>query len=135
MGRYRPPAVKGSCYITPEGRAILADELDAGNALTAEIVGGAAVAGDELALRVVGRAAHYLGIGVLSLVHVFDPELVVLGGGVTKLVALLFDPVRAWLQEHGLTAVHRRTPIVPAALGDEGGLLGAVAWAVDGQHR
>jgi len=122
-------------WISEGQSSILVSELRAGKALSGEMVGAAARAGDELALRAVARAAHYLGIGVVSLVHMFDPELVVLGGGVTKLGGLLFDPVRAWLREHGLTAVQRGTPVVPAALGDDGGLRGAVAWAVDGLQR
>lgn len=109
----------------------LSEVLDSGTELTAEMVGKAAQEGDQVALQAVERAAHYLGIGVLNLIHIFDPDIVILGGGVSKLGSLLFEPVRAWVCEHAMTPVQRQTPIVPAALGDEVGLLGAVAWAME----
>jgi glucokinase len=109
----------------------LAGHMASGGELTGEMVGEAAEAGDSVALEAVRRAAHYLGIGVLNLIHIFDPEMVILGGGVTKLGPLLFDPVLARVLDHAMTQVQRETPIVPAALGDDAGLLGAVAWAMD----
>ncbi|MBC7233454.1 MAG: ROK family protein [Chloroflexi bacterium] len=105
--------------------------VQGGMELTAEMVGRAAQEGDDVALQAVARAAHYLGIGVLNLIHIFDPDRVILGGGVSKLGSLLFDPVRAWVREHAMTDLQRETPVVPAALGDQVGLLGAVAWAMD----
>jgi glucokinase len=105
--------------------------VQGGMELTAEMVGRAAQEGDDVALQAIARAAHYLGIGVLNLIHIFDPDRVILGGGVSKLGSLLFDPVRAWVREHAMTALQRETPVVPAALGDQVGLLGAVAWAMD----
>nr|MBC7243711.1 ROK family protein [Chloroflexota bacterium] len=102
-----------------------------GMELSAEMVGKAAQEGDSVALQAIQRAAHYLGISVLNLIHIFDPDRVILGGGVSKLGSLLFEPVRAWVREHAITPVQRETPIVPAALGDQVGLLGAVVWAVD----
>jgi glucokinase len=111
--------------------SLLSQELQSGKGLTAEMVGQAALQGDELAVRAVARAAHYLGLGVLNLIHIFDPDKVVVGGGVSKLGALLFDPVRAWVRDHAMAPVQRETPVVPAALGDQVGLLGAVAWAAE----
>lgn len=109
----------------------LAGHIAGGEELTGEMVGEAAEAGDGVALESVRRAAYYLGIGVLNLIHIFDPQMVILGGGVTKLGPLLFDPVRAWVLGHAMAPVQRHTPIVAAALGDDVGLLGAVAWAID----
>jgi glucokinase len=114
--------------------SLLSQELDSGSELTAEMVGNAALRGDEVALRAVAQAARYLGIGVLNLIHIFDPDVVVLGGGVTKLGGLLFEPVRAWVRDRAMAPVQRETPIVPAALGDQVGLLGAVAWAAEGAY-
>ncbi|MGQ9493388.1 MAG: ROK family protein [Anaerolineae bacterium] len=109
----------------------LAAIVQEGIELTAETVGIAAQKGDGVALQAVKQAAYYLGIGVLNLIHIFDPDVVILGGGVSKLGSLLFDPVRTWIREHAMTAAQRETPVVPAALGDQVGLLGAVAWALD----
>jgi len=107
--------------------SVLAAEMMAGRELTAESVGKAAGQGDAVALEAVGRAARYLGIGVLNLIHLFDPAMVVLGGSVTKIGRLLFDPVRELVRERGITKVQQETPILPAALGDQVGLLGGVA--------
>ncbi len=108
----------------------LSKVLQSGAELTAEMVGKAAQQGDSVALRAVKHAAYYLGIGVLNLIHVFDPSVVILGGGVSKLGPLLFDPVRTLVRERAITPVQRQIPIVPAALGDQVGLLGAVAWVM-----
>ena len=116
-------------WIRKGQQSSLAETVRCGTELSAEMVGQAALAGDALALRAVERAAYYLGIGVVNLIHIFDPDLVVLGGGVSKLGPLLFDPVRDWVRKYAITPEQRETPILPAALGDQVGLLGAVAWA------
>jgi len=108
--------------------SILPALISPGSALTAEIVGEAALRGDAVALEAISWGAHYLGIGVLNLIHILDPEIVVMGGGVTKLGSLLFEPVRDWIACHAMTEVQRRTPIVPAELGEDVGLLGAVVY-------
>jgi len=112
------------------GEASLLSERAERGALTAEDVGIAAHSGDRLALQVVAEGMHFLGIGVLNLIHLFDPDLVVIGGGVTNLGPLLFDPVQQWVHAHAMTQVQRLVPIVPASLGDRVGLMGAVAWAL-----
>lgn len=127
-----PAIVRHALELIHEGQnsslcAAVRDEAE----LTAEMVGRAAQEGDNVARQAVARAAHYLGIGVLNLIHIFDPERVILGGGVSKLGSLLFDPVCTWVRDHAMTAVQRETLVVPAALGDRVGLLGAVAWALD----
>ena len=107
--------------------SMLSEVLQDNGDLTAEMVGQAAHQGDKVALQAIERAAYYLGIGVLNLIHIFDPSIVILGGGVSKLGSLLFRPVRQLVHERAITSVQRETPIVPAALGDEVGLLGGVA--------
>ncbi len=96
--------------------------------VTAEIVGKAALAGDPIARELVTRAARYIGQGITTLLHLFNPGIVILGGGVTQLGDLLFEPVRARVRELAMSPVYwENTPIVQAALGDDVGLLGALA--------
>jgi glucokinase len=95
--------------------------------ITAKEVVEAARAGDSLAVQVMERAAFYLGIAMVTFVHTFDPQLIIVGGGVSKAGDLLFTPVRGIIAERAMTEEWRRTPIVPAVLGDDVGLLGAVA--------
>jgi glucokinase len=127
------PAIAGHARSLLEkgSESPLAEIVSSGSELTAEMVGTAALNGDAVALKAVALAAHYLAIGVLNLIHIFDPEIVIMGGGVTELGPLLFEPVRAWVRDHAMTEAQAGTPIVPAALGGEVGLLGAVVYALD----
>jgi len=123
-----PAIARRASELVRQGRSSSLSQVVAqGSELTAEAVGKAAQVGDFVALEAVARAAYYLGIGVLNLIHLLDPEKVVIGGGVSKLGPMLFDPVRALVRERAITQVQRETPIVPAALGDQVGLLGGVA--------
>jgi len=93
--------------------------------VTAKVVVEAARSGDPVAQEVVHTAATNLGVGVTNLVHIFNPEIVILGGGVSQSGELLFEPVRQVVAERTMPDYSVR--IVPAALGDDCGLLGAAA--------
>lgn len=96
----------------------------------ARIVGEAAAAGDKLAINAFRRAGKYLGLGITNLLHLFNPRMVVLGGSVTKAGPLLFDPMWEVLRQTAMPGYLDGLAIVPAALGDDVGLLGALALAV-----
>ena len=96
--------------------------------ITAREVGEAANAGDALALSIVRYAARVIGIGVVNLLHMFDPAIVVIGGSVSTMGAVLWEPLRAMVRECAMLP-YRNIPLVPAALGDDSGLLGAAALA------
>jgi glucokinase len=87
----------------------------------------AARQGDKKAQKVIAETAHYLAIGVANLVNIFNPELVVLGGGVSKMRELLLNPIRQEFKEYALTLPAKSVKIVRAKLGAESGVLGAVA--------
>ena len=114
------------------GRATKMMEMVGGVAgqITAKTVSEAAAAGDGLALEIVRRTGRILGYGVINAIHAFDPEIVVLGGSVTLMGDLLFDPLRETVRRYALEP-YRETPIQRAALGDDAGLVGAaaLAWA------
>jgi glucokinase len=75
------------------------------------------------------REGKLVGMGVVSAVHIFNPELVVLGGGVTNAGDLLFNPVRETVARRVQPAYRGTFDIVPAALGGRSGALGTVAAA------
>jgi glucokinase len=114
----------------------VADELAAGRKSTltgkpsAMKIAEAALAGDELARKAYARAGEYLGIGVANYLHIFDPSIVIFGGGVSMSGNLLFEPFEASLHKH---VFHPRylegLEIKQAELGDDAGLLGALALA------
>lgn len=95
--------------------------------VNAELVSRAAAQGDALAGEVFQNAAYHLGIGVANVLHAFDPDIVVLGGGVSLAGDMLFSTVRRVVQERAMPAYRLTANIVPAALGDDAGLMGAAA--------
>jgi glucokinase len=98
--------------------------------LTGPMVTEAAAEGDLVARRAFARIGDWLGVGVANLVAAFDPELVVVGGGVSEAGDRLLDPARDALARTLVGAGHRDLPaVVPAALGPAAGLVGAAALA------
>ena len=114
------------------GESSLMTELVQGNidAINVEIVEQAAKAGDALALDVFQRAFQALGLNITSLLHIFNPSIIVIGGGVSNMGDRLFKPLQASIAEHVMNPRYL-CPIVPAQLRGDMGLLGALALALD----
>ncbi len=96
---------------------------------SAEDVVRAARAGDELAMSILETAGSYLGIALGTLVNLFNPQLIVLGGSVLKAGPLLLKPMRRSMIASSWKAARRGLRIVRPALGDDAGLIGAVEFA------
>ncbi len=84
-----------------------------------------AAAGPGDARGVLGRIGFYLGVGIADYVNIFNPELVVIGGGFARAGDLLFEPARKVVAERALVLSREVVHIVPALLGVEAGLIGA----------
>ena len=97
--------------------------------ITAEKVSLAARGGDSLALEVIAKAAAYLGVGIVNLVNIFNPEIIIVGGGMAKMGDLLLDPVRQIVKERAFRLLAQAVRIVPAQLGDDAGVFGAAIFA------
>ncbi|CRZ16183.1 ROK family protein [Mycolicibacterium neworleansense] len=95
----------------------------------AKALGDAANHGEELALNAFGRGARAVAAMIASVAAVCDLDLVVIGGGVAKSGALLFDPLRAALSDYAGLEFLRGLRVVPAELGGDAGLVGAAALA------
>ncbi len=97
---------------------------------SARQIAEAAEEGDELGREAYARAGEYLGVGVANYLHIFDPSIVILGGGVSMSGPLLLEPFEASLRKR---VFHPRylegLVIAKAQLGDDAGLLGALALA------
>ena len=98
--------------------------------ITAEKVGVAAQGGDSLALEVISRTATYLGVGMVNLVNIFNPEMIIVGGGLSKMGDLLLNPARQVVRERAFQLSAQAVRIVPAQLGDDAGVLGAAIFAL-----
>ena len=96
--------------------------------IDAKAVGMAAAAGDELAIENLEHAGRMIGLSIVTAVLLFNPEMIVIGGGVTKTGELLFAPMRRAVEEHILdSAFTAYLRIEQAALGDDVALVGAAA--------
>jgi glucokinase len=98
---------------------------------TAEDVAAAARAGDELAREIWDETVDALACGLTSIVNVFEPELVVLGGGVTRAGEQLLGPVRESVRANAMEPAGRSADIVASALGERVGVVGAAAIVYD----
>lgn len=98
--------------------------------ITAKVVAQAAQQGDPLANSLFKEAGFYIGLGIANLLHILNPELIIIGGGVSKAGDLLFDPIRATVEARAIPSIQEGVRIVPSALGDDVGLLGAAACVV-----
>jgi glucokinase len=98
--------------------------------IDAKVVNTAAQLGDKLAINAFRHAGTYLGIGIANLLRLFNPRMVVLGGSVTKSGPFLFDPMHEAIKANVLPLYWEGLAIAPAALGDDVGLLGAVALVI-----
>jgi glucokinase len=94
-------------------------------------VGRAAQEGDALALDIVRRAGKMVGLGIVTLLHLFNPEIVVYGGGVSKLGDLIFEPLMAAVKQHAHDPAYvQDVRIVHAGLGDDVSIIGAACLVV-----
>lgn len=98
--------------------------------VTPKVMAEAAAAGDEPIKQAIIRAAQYLAIGICNVIVTIHPDLVVLGGGVANIGALLFDTVRATVQERVRMIPPETVRIEPSLLGDRAGTLGGIALAM-----
>jgi glucokinase len=71
-----------------------------------------------------------LGIGIASLINIFNPERVVIGGGVKEAWPLFIESTREQIMKRAFEVPAKRTEIVPSTLGDDAGMVGAAAAAL-----
>ena len=114
--------------ILKKGKKSKLTELNGGNLdlIRSKAIARAVKQGDKPTIKVVQRAAKYLGISVASIVHFLNPEMVVLGGGVVEAMGdSLLDPIRHAAAEYALPTTMDGVQIVAATLGDNAGVIGA----------
>ncbi len=97
--------------------------------ITAKEVAAAAQQGDALANDVIKDVANYLGAGMVNLVNIFNPEVIIVGGGVASVGDLLLEPARQVVKERAFPVSAAAVRIVTTELGNDAGLLGAAYFA------
>ncbi|PVE50608.1 glucokinase [Agrobacterium tumefaciens] len=112
--------------LNPEG--YLGRKRAAGEVLSKDAVDGARLRDPEC-VELIREEAEYLGVGFTGLIHIFSPDIVVMGGGVSKAFDLLDDGMHAVIRRDAM-APFKEVRVVPAELGDNAGLVGAAALAL-----
>jgi len=103
-----------------------------GQPVTGELVTELALAGDEQCRELIALIGRRLGVGIASFVNIFNPEVVVVGGGVIAAGELLLEPARQEMLSRALPFLRDLVRVVPAEAGQGAGLLGAGVLAFDG---
>ncbi len=119
-----------------EGRAVadsapdsaLGELLAEGAEIDGKAVTVAALDGDETAIGVFDLVGSRLGVALASFANIFEPEVIVIGGGVIAAGDLLLEPARREMEARALPPMNR-TRVVPAELGEDAGMIGAAAMA------
>lgn len=111
-----------------EPGSALGGMLAAGREIDGAAVTEAALGGDAAAIGVLELAGRRLGVALAGFANVFEPEAIVIGGGVIAAGDLLLEPARAELRARALPPMDR-TPVLAAELGEDAGMIGAAALA------
>lgn len=111
---------------TALGQALSSGQTPDGAMLTSLALGG-----DPAALAIYEKIGFYTGIGITSLVNIFNPEIFVVGGGLIKAGELILGPARKVMLERGLRPNRDLVKVVPAQFGADAGMLGAACLALD----
>jgi glucokinase len=114
----------------PDSR--LGQALEDGRELSGPLVTELAHDGDPAAVEAIELIGSNLGVAIASFVNIFNPQVVVIGGGVVAAGELLLRPARAVVAERALTPSRDEVRIVAARFGVEAGMIGAAALAFDG---
>lgn len=101
------------------------------DAITARDVANAARLGDLVAQQIVAEAGSYLGIAIADLVNLFNPNMVIVGGGVAQMGDLLLDPIRQAVRERSLRPAAQAVRVTAATLGRRSSSMGAVVEAIN----
>ncbi|GER71468.1 glucokinase [Weizmannia acidilactici] len=125
-GVVRTAKKKIAAYSSP---STLKDLYSQAGSVTSKDVFDLAAAGDALANEVVDETAKYLGLALANVANTFNPEKIILGGGVSKAGDTLLNPLRTYFSKYAFTTVGKSTKLKLATLGNDAGVIGA-AWLV-----
>jgi glucokinase len=118
-------------YVAGKLAAGTPSRLTPGPNLNARSIADAAREGDALALEAYSRAGHYIGLAVANYLAIFNPSIVIFGGGVSFSGDLLFEPMHKTLKNCVMDPAYlENLEFATAKLGDDAGLLGALALSI-----
>ena len=99
--------------------------------INAEAIHEAAQAGDKLANELIAQTAYYLGVGLANLINIFNPEVIVIGGGLSNIGDMLLKPAFEEAGRRAFRQSYQAVRFARAELGRNSGVLGAAAYALE----
>lgn len=93
--------------------------------ITAKAINDAAFQGDRASLDIIKETGQYLGIAIVNIMHVLNPEIIVLTGGMIGSGELLMNPIKEVINQKAFEASYKDTKIVFSKLGNDAGIIGA----------
>lgn len=103
--------------------------------MTAEMMQRAAEMGDTASREAFREAGHYFGVALVSYVNIFDPEVIVIGGGVAKAGDLLLEQARITMQALAMVQPLKGVRLAVSELGEFAGALGMVARLAEAEGK
>ncbi|MGB6874199.1 MAG: ROK family protein [Dehalococcoidia bacterium] len=103
--------------------------------VTAQAIHSAAEQGDSLAKELIARTGYYVGVGLANLINIFNPELIVIGGGLSNIGDMLLEPAFKVAGERAYKEAFEVVRFASAELGRNSGVLGAAAFALQGMRK
>jgi glucokinase len=95
--------------------------------VTAQVIHAAARKGDGLARELIAQTGYYVGVGLVNLINIFNPELIIIGGGLANIGDMLMEPAIKVVEGRAIGAAYEAVRFAPPQLGGDSGVLGAVA--------
>ncbi|MCQ2958297.1 MAG: ROK family protein [Candidatus Gastranaerophilales bacterium] len=120
-----PSVVKMAKDYIAGGKSTKFKEIAAGNEITPFMVYEAAKQGDAVAKQIFNIVGEYLGVALVSVVNLLNPEKIIVGGGVGQAGDLILNPVREAIQRRCIPTSAQAVEVVQAQLGESAGVVGA----------
>jgi glucokinase len=103
--------------------------------VTAQVIHSAAEQGDNLAKELIARTGYYVGVGLANLINIFNPELIIIGGGLSNIGDMLLQPALKTAGERAYKEAFQAVRFASAELGRNSGVIGAAAFALQGMGK
>lgn len=122
-----PAIAKRAVKAVKEGKKTLISELVNSNLdeISAAIVAEAANKGDKLAQEIIEKTGEYLGTGIANIINLFNPQMVIIGGGVAQAGDLIFNPLKKTMEKRAFPVPAKVAKIVASSLGRDCTVIGA----------
>jgi len=125
-----PAIARDAAALIAGGKAAKLAELAGESPLTAKLVYEAALQGDDEAREIIHRAGYYLGLGLVGILNIFDPQALILGGGLVNMGDLYLGPALDTARKGAFPQIAADALITTAKLGSRAGALGAAALVI-----